>query len=107
MTKREFFELTGNSRLKVPNEPEFPDGSQVGLSWFFALEPRRQSSMDGPQPLSTQEIEGFLRLTGAEMAPEDAEIVFALDAAYLPAIRSLISESGDIKSEMQQIKRGG
>ena len=88
-------------------EPVFPEDSEEALSFFFALDQRRQSSMGDYQPLQCTEIESWFRLTQNDSDPVLIDLILTIDSAYLPSLRELISEAQSVRSDLEATKRGG
>lgn len=84
ITRRELNERFGQSDKTPDIEP--PDEGEHLWEWFWGLSSRRQQGMNGPQPLSYQEIAIWSRLTGTILLREELAALSQMDAAYLNAV---------------------
>jgi hypothetical protein len=73
--------------------PPFPRA--LGYLWrvYLRLRRRAETGFAGSQPVSMQDIDAFVRLTGLRLAPWECELLEALDDAYLqPTPRAALPE---------------
>ncbi|WP_420465624.1 phage tail assembly chaperone [Panacagrimonas sp.] len=78
-TRREY-----NARFKqdhvTPDPPEIPDVVWHVWEWFWTLCRRR---LQGPQPLTHSEVRAWRDNTLTPVTPEEIEMLFAMDDAWL------------------------
>lgn len=70
-------------RPKALNGPEFPSGLEYIWSSFFEASKGRSSGFSGPNPLSYQELESWMRLTQTPLTPRDISVIKRLDQVYM------------------------
>lgn len=79
-----------------------PEHGEHHLTWFRDLSAGRQAGLNGPQPLSCQEIMSWLALTGERLTREDVLILRQMDDAYLTGVR----EWRDWKDSLNKTREG-
>lgn len=68
---------------KLASIQEIPACLEHIWQWFWQLHSTRQSGMNGPLPLSYQEIKAWLELTGQAIYSSEIQIIRQLDNVYL------------------------
>ena len=64
----------------------FPEGAEYLWAAFLRLHSCRGATMAGPARLTWPEFDAFNRMTAANLTPEDAEIIEALDGVYMRSL---------------------
>ena len=84
VTKREVYTRFG--RQDDIEEADIPEEGQHIWAWFWTLNQRRQSGMDGPQPLTYTEIQAWQSSTGVIVRREETAILFGMDNTFLETL---------------------
>lgn len=63
--------------------PDFPDVARHVWDHFLSIHRGRSYGINGPNPISFQDIESWSRLTGWKLSPWEVDAVKRLDVAYL------------------------
>lgn len=85
--EREFASHRSQGRRVVVAMPP-PSATAYLWSWFHELSSQRQSGMNGPLPLTYQEIEAWSKLSRIRLAPWEVSVLRRLDAAWMVFIAS-------------------
>lgn len=83
--------------------PEFPGA--VGYLWrvYHRLRRRIGAGFAGPNPITWQDIDAFVRRTGLSLAPWEIEAIEGIDDAFLnPAIRAA-GKTASAQNEMSDM----
>ena len=76
---------TGQWPEDIPEPPEIPPEAENLWAWFWQLRTAQPSAGFGPAPLSFGEMDAWRRVTGNPLEPWQAEVLLAMDAAFLAA----------------------
>lgn len=78
------YERFGKGDL-VP-EIDLPEDAEHLWDWFWEINRRRQSGMNGPQPISHEAIAMWSAMTGEILLREELKILTRMDDAYVSAV---------------------
>lgn len=56
------------------------------LQWFWRLRNRNKSGFNGPDPVSWEALDAWVRLSGDNPEPWEINVLEALDDAYVAAV---------------------
>lgn len=73
-------------------EPEIPYCVRHVWGWFWELHSSRTSSMNGPEPLSYQEINAWDSLKKVELRPIELDIIKQLDTVFMGHVNKKIRQ---------------
>lgn len=71
---------------KALQGPDFPELMEYVWTAFLLLNQTRGQGMNGPLPISYQEIESWMRMTDNRLLPWEIEAIKRLDAVYLKVV---------------------
>lgn len=71
---------------KIPDDLQPQDHWLHLWAWFFDLTSCRSMGMNGPNPLSLQDISLWIEFTGAMPTREEVSILREMDATFLNAL---------------------
>lgn len=78
---------------------EVPEYGERLWEWFWDISRDRQSGMNGPQPIGPVGIMAWSAVTGNVIRGDEAEILRAMDGAYL---RAMSNEAREQSAKYQQ-----
>lgn len=84
LSRREMNERFGQGHLNPEVEP--PEDGEHLWEWFWHLSGHRHQGMNGPQPLTYQDVETWSRMTGTLLLREEVLILMQMDTAFLNAV---------------------
>lgn len=84
ITRREQNERFNQAHLTPDVEP--PEDGEHIWDWFWHLSGHRHQGMNGPQPLTYQDVDLWSRMTGTKVLREEIAILMRMDTAYLNAV---------------------
>lgn len=79
----------------IPDEPDIPEIAAHVWQWFWALSERRSRGFDSPNPLTYLELDAWLRLTRNYVLPEEIDMIWQMDQAWLAAVAEVREEQRD------------
>ena len=82
-------------RAETVEDPEIPDDGEHIWTWFWMLAARRQSGINGPQPISYADIMAWCQMTGELMLREELAIIIRMDDSYLSSISKIRDEQAE------------
>lgn len=86
---------TDKRRLEMEEQlalPPFPEAVRYLWKAFWDLRSRRGGNGFGPSPLSWSDIDAYNRLTGAQFAPWEVQILTAVDDTWLVSFQDQPAE---------------
>lgn len=86
-----------------PPEPEIPEVASYLWDWFWRLSSCRSYGMSSSNPISFLEIAAFSSVTRNIVRPEDAEVISAMDSAYLSAFGKRRQEIDEKNREFKEL----
>jgi hypothetical protein len=84
VSRREMNERFSQGHLNPEIEP--PEDGEHLWEWFWHLSGHRHQGMNGPQPLTYQDLETWSRMTGTLLLREELSILMQMDTAFLNAV---------------------
>lgn len=67
---------------------------------FWRMSARRQTGMNGPQPLQPSEVETWIRFLGVRLGPEERQLILDMDDQFL----RVYQEESDAAAERKRVK---
>lgn len=69
--------------LNGSNSINFHEAGRLIFIWFMDLSSARSWHMNGPNPITYQEIEAYRRVSGWPIRPHEVQAIRELDQAYI------------------------
>lgn len=87
----------------MPEPPEVPPNVEHVWHWFHDISSQRRT---GPEALAWSEIEAWARLTATDLLPREAQMLIAMDRAYIRAVRKEQRENRERLQAESKAKTG-
>ena len=69
-----------------PEDPDLPPAGEMLWTWFFRLSKGRANYGYGAAPLTWADLEAWMRITGVDLSPLEADALLSMDNAYISAL---------------------
>lgn len=66
--------------------PDLPPAAEYLWTWFFRISKGRASYGYGAAPLTWGDLDAWMRITGVNLSPAEADILLSMDNAYISAM---------------------